>query len=63
MARHCERCGKTSQVETKRKLLRGNYNPTVKFRKYPNLQQARDNEGNRVKVCTQCLRTEAKSAK
>lgn len=52
-----------SQVETKRKLLRGNYNPTVKFRKYPNLQQTRNAEGERIKVCTQCLRTLAKAAK
>ncbi len=51
-------------------LLRGHYNPTVKSRKYPNLQWTRLpagfaakaglKEGARLKACTQCLRTLAK---
>jgi len=63
MTRYCEKCGKTSQMETKRKLLRGHYNPVNRIRKYPNLQWTRDKDGRRVRVCTQCLRTNAKVAK
>lgn len=51
----CEICGKGSQMQGKRKLLRGHYNPVNWSRKYPNLQWANFN-GKRVKACTSCLR-------
>lgn len=57
----CEICGKGSQMEWKRKLLRGNYNPTVKKRKYPNLQWMRMPDGTRKKVCTRCIKTKTKT--
>ncbi len=60
--RQCEICGKGSIVRGARKKLRGNYNPTPKKRKYPNLQSALIN-GKRVAACTQCIRTSAKKAK
>lgn len=52
----CEICGKGSQMQGKRKLLRGHYNPVNWSRKFPNLQRARIG-GTRVKACTGCLRT------
>ena len=61
MAKECQKCGKTSQIEWKRKLLRGHYNPTVKKRKYPNLQWMKLEDGSRVRVCTQCMKTGAKT--
>ncbi|MEX0870139.1 MAG: hypothetical protein WDZ39_01800 [Candidatus Spechtbacterales bacterium] len=61
MAKQCEVCGKSSQMEGKRKLLRGNYNPTVKKRKYANLQWTRRKDGSRIRVCTKCMKTAAKS--
>ncbi len=62
MPRICQNCGKGSQIEWKRKLLRGHYNPTHKKRKYPNLQKVRTSEGNRIRVCTECIRNWAKTA-
>jgi ribosomal protein L28 len=56
MSRVCEVCGKGSMMVTKRKLLRGNLNPTSKRRKFPNLQTLRLG-GGKVKACTRCLRT------
>ncbi len=53
-------CGKGSQMQGKRKLLRGHYNPVNWSRKYPNLQWARV-KGERVRVCTQCMRKLAKT--
>jgi len=44
---------------TKRKLLRGNYNPTKRYRKYPNLQWAMV-AGVRKQICTSCIKTQAK---
>ncbi|MEW5805180.1 MAG: 50S ribosomal protein L28 [Patescibacteria group bacterium] len=60
MARVCQICGKGSKMVGKRKLLRGNYNPTVKTRKYPNLQWLTLASGKRVKACAQCFRTHKK---
>jgi len=40
----------------KRKLLRGHYNPTKWERKYPNLQWATLPSGERVKLCTRCIK-------
>ncbi|MBI1888336.1 MAG: 50S ribosomal protein L28 [Candidatus Spechtbacteria bacterium] len=63
MATSCSLCGKQSHMQGKRKLLRGNYNPTVRSRKYPNLQWVRlvfeksgIPSGKRVKACTKCIK-------
>lgn len=53
--RQCSICGKGSQMGGHRNKLRGNYNPTPKTRKYPNLQKATI-QGEKVLVCTQCLK-------
>ena len=58
--RQCQICGKGSVVRGARKKLRGKYNPTTQTRKYPNLQKAVF-EGERVLVCTNCLKTRAKA--
>ena len=42
-----------------RKLLRGHYNPVNWSRKYPNLQWAKV-EGERKRICTQCIKKLAK---
>ncbi|OGM94585.1 hypothetical protein A2524_03355 [Candidatus Wolfebacteria bacterium RIFOXYD12_FULL_48_21] len=55
--RQCEICGKGSMMHGARKKLRGNYNPTVRTRRYPNLQKLTVMEGLRVNACTQCIRT------
>jgi len=47
---------------TRRKLLRGHYNPTVRRRKYPNLQWARI-DGKRIKICTDCIKTQNKTSR
>ncbi|MDP2967480.1 MAG: L28 family ribosomal protein [bacterium] len=75
MANICAICGKKSQMVWKLKKLRGKYNPTVKKRKYPNLQwvrlpsgDRRDKSllppslrsGKRVKACTKCIKAMAK---
>ncbi len=54
--RQCKKCGKGSQMQGERKLLRGHYNPVNWSRKYPNLQYATI-DGKRMLVCTGCLRT------
>jgi ribosomal protein L28 len=46
---------------TSRVLLRGNYNPTGKTRKYPNLQWAKI-DGKRIRICTDCIKTLQKTA-
>ena len=53
--RQCEICGKGSQIQGKRKLLRGHYNPVNYSRKYPNLQWAKVG-GVRKRVCTACMK-------
>ncbi len=58
--RQCELCGKGSQMQGKRKLLRGHYNPVNWSRKYPNLQWAKVG-GSRKRVCTNCMRKLAKT--
>ncbi len=60
--RVCQVCGKRSKINVVRVKLRGNYNPTTKRRKYPNLQKAVIN-GKKVKACTQCIKTSAKIEK
>ena len=61
MAVKCPRCHKGSRTVTRRVLLRGHYNPTTKGRKYPNLQWTQW-EGKRVRLCTDCIKTLAKTA-
>ena len=56
MARICQICGKKGVVIQKRKKLRGKYNPTVKVRKYPNLQWVHLSNGKRVKACAKCIK-------
>ena len=60
MSKRCQICGKKSTVIQKRKLLRGNYNPTVKKRKYPNLQWLTQDSGKRVKACAKCIKAKGK---
>jgi ribosomal protein L28 len=57
MSRICDICGKGSIMVTNLKKLRGKYNPTGKNRKYPNLQWAKLPSGERVKSCTNCIKT------
>ena len=47
-------------MQGKRKLLRGHYNPVNWSRKYPNLQYAKV-DGLRKLICTQCIKTLAKT--
>ncbi|MCK9186994.1 MAG: L28 family ribosomal protein [Candidatus Colwellbacteria bacterium] len=54
--RQCEICGKGSIMRGGRKKLRGNYNPTPKKRKHPNLQKTKL-LGKKVLACTNCLKT------
>ncbi len=67
MAKECTICGKKSIMVWRLKKLRGRYNPTVKKRKYPNLQWVRipiDTKrkaykkfaGKRVLACTKCIK-------
>ncbi|MGD0977073.1 MAG: 50S ribosomal protein L28 [Minisyncoccia bacterium] len=58
----CPICGKKPVMANKRKLLRGNYNIVNRYKKYPNLQWARV-DGKRIKICTSCLKAQAKVAK
>jgi len=61
MSRRCTVCGKKSMVAVTRQKLRGQYNPTGKKRKYPNLQWVRLEDGKRVKACAKCIKTMAKT--
>ena len=67
MAKKCTICGKGSRVSVKRKKLRGKYNPTIKRRKYPNLQwvfipkdikkeKYKKFAGKRILACTKCIK-------
>ena len=58
----CPRCGKKPVTANKRKLLRGHYNITNRYRKYPNLQWAKV-DGKRIMICTTCIKTLAKTTK
>jgi ribosomal protein L28 len=60
MARTCAICGKGYITTIKRKKLRSKYNPTIKKRKYPNLQWVK--LGNRrIKACTKCIKKMSKA--
>jgi len=60
MQKKCAICGKKSTLVWKLKKLRGKYNPTVKKRKYPNLQWVRLPSGKRVLACTKCIKALSK---
>ena len=61
MATRCPSCGKKPMMSTTRVLKRGHYNPTVKSKRYPNLQWAKV-EGKRIQICTDCIKTLNKNA-
>lgn len=73
MSKICAICNKTSTMVWKLKKLRGKYNPTRKYRKYPNLQwalipvdikspkKAKPFYGKRVLACAKCIKAMAKS--
>jgi len=54
--KHCTICGKGSRMVGHRVKLRGNYNPTGKKRKYPNLQKTKNSDGEKVLACTKCIK-------
>ncbi|MCD6500515.1 50S ribosomal protein L28 [bacterium] len=67
MSKVCAICGKGSRVFGVRKKLRGKYNPTIKRRKYPNLQWVRIPQdiklkkykkfaGQRILACAKCIK-------
>jgi ribosomal protein L28 len=71
MARQCAICGKKSTIVIRLKKLRGKYNPTIKKRKYPNLQWVKipfdvkkaaykKFAGQRILACAKCIKTLAK---
>ena len=60
MAKQCAICGKGGRMVGKLVKLRGKYNPTIKKRKYPNLQWVRLPSGKRVFACTKCIKAMAK---
>lgn len=61
MAKQCAICEKKSMMVQKLVKLRGKYNPTIKKRKYPNLQWTRTFEGKRVMACAKCIKAMAKN--
>lgn len=60
MEKQCAVCGKKSIMAWRLLKLRGKYNPTVKKRKYPNLQWARLPSGKRILACAKCIKAMAK---
>lgn len=71
MAKECQICGKKSMMAQRLLKLRGKYNPTIKKRKYPNLQWVRipidikkpaykKFAGQRILACAKCIKTLAK---
>ncbi len=67
MAKECQICKKGSMMVWKLKKLRGKYNPTIKKRKYPNLQWVRipldakkpaykKFTGKRILACAKCIK-------
>ena len=61
MTKKCTICEKSSMMVWKLKKLRGKYNPTIKKRKYPNLQWVRLLSGKRVLACAKCIKAMAKN--
>lgn len=54
----CLSCHKSSQVSGgySNRVRATKFNPTGKFRKYPNLQWARLSDGSRAKLCAKCIK-------
>ena len=72
MAKQCTICGKGGMMVQKLKKLRGKYNPTIKKRKYPNLQWVRipidiaqkkykEFAGKRILACAKCIKAMGKN--
>ncbi len=62
MGKKCAICGKTSVIIQRHKKLRGKYNPTIKVRKYPNLQWVKlASAKSRIKACAKCIKAIAKT--
>ena len=72
MAKVCVICKKGSIMIQKRKKLRGKYNPTAKYRSYPNLQKVlvpnglkskkfKEFSGKKVLACTKCIKAIGKT--
>ena len=67
MSTQCAICKKGSMMVWRLKKLRGKYNPTIKKRKYPNLQWVRLPagrqgllSGKRVMACAKCIKAMGK---
>jgi len=71
MTKQCAICGKKGMMVWRLLKLRGKYHPTIKKRKYPNLQWVRipldikkpaykKFAGKRVLACTKCIKTMGK---
>jgi ribosomal protein L28 len=60
MSKQCAICGKKSLMAWKLTKLRGKYNPTIKRRKYPNLQWVKLLSGKRVLACAKCIKAAGK---
>ena len=71
MAKECQTCGKKSRLLTKLVKLRGKYNPTIRKRKYPNLQWVhipldtkrkafKPFAGKRIQSCAKCIKSLSK---
>jgi ribosomal protein L28 len=56
----CSICGKSSMMVMRLVKLRGKYNPTIKKRKYPNLQWLHLPTGKRVLACAKCIKAQGK---
>lgn len=61
MANQCVICDKKSVMVGKLVKLRGKFNPTIRKRKYPNLQWVRLASGKRVRACAKCIKAMAKT--
>jgi len=57
MPKQCAICDKKYIKSVTLVKLRGKYNPTSSQRKHPNLQWVRLVSGQRVKACTNCIKT------
>jgi len=72
MAKQCIICKKGSMMIQKRVKLRGKYNPTAKYRSYPNLQKVlipvglkskkfKGFEGKKISACAKCIKAIGKT--
>jgi len=72
MAKQCAICEKSSSMVWSLTKLRGKYNPTAKYRKYPNLQKVlvplgiknkkfKEFAGKRIIACAKCIKAIGKT--